>query len=213
VDKNIDEVAMDEDSDQEEETRKRTSKKDEVKSSITKKDLPLPPNPEHVIIRKDYDPKAKNVPTKSNQGAETYFKSPLTGELIPSSSMSEHMRIAMLDPRWIEQRQREKKEKEEQDEVLAGGYSIERNLKHLAEYRSDVFGSGADEVLIGRKLGEEEKKKDDVSWDGHKNTVDKTATRAMTGITVEDQIKSIHTRLDNFDIMRFFIIKIFIFFN
>lgn len=213
MDKNIDEVAMDEDSDQEEETRKRTSKKDEVKSSITKKDLPLPPNPEHVIIRKDYDPKAKNVPTKSNQGAETYFKSPLTGELIPSSSMSEHMRIAMLDPRWIEQRQREKKEKEEQDEVLAGGYSIERNLKHLAEYRSDVFGSGADEVLIGRKLGEEEKKKDDVSWDGHKNTVDKSATRAMTGVTVEDQIKSIHTRLDNFDIMRFFIIKIFIFLN
>ena len=189
-DKNIDEVAMDEDSD-EEEAKKRSQKAQEPKMPI-KKDLPLPPNPDHVIIRKDYDPKAKNAPTSSKNAQETYYKSPLTGELISSSMMSEHMRIAMLDPRWIEQRQKEKKEREEQEEVLATGFSIEKNLKRLAEYRSDVFGSGADEVIIGRKLGDEEKKKDDVTWDGHKNTVEKTATRAMTGISVEDQIKSIH---------------------
>jgi splicing factor 3A subunit 1 len=200
---------MDEDSDQEDETRKRIAqnKKEEAaatnssKSQLMKKDLPLPPNPDHVIIRRDYDPKAKQsqsasaAASNSKQGGDTYFKSPLTGELIPSSSMSEHMRIAMLDPRWIEQRQKEKKEREEQEEVLASGFSIEKNLKRLAEYRSDVFGRGDDEVIIGRKLGDEEeqqqqkKKEDSITWDGHKNTVEKTTNRALTGISAEDQIQ------------------------
>ena len=188
MDKNIDEVAMDEDSDQEEDKHK-------AHKHGGKKDLPLPPNPEHVIIRKDYDPKSKQQTSGSKATGDTYFKSPLTGELIPASSMSEHMRISMLDPRWIEQRQKEKKEREEQEEVLASGFSIEKNLKRLAEYRSDVFGSGADEVIIGKKVGEEEERnKEDAAtiWDGHTNSVEKTAKRAMTGITVEDQIRAIH---------------------
>lgn len=179
VDKNVDEVAMDEDSDDE-------SKKSK---SLKQKDLPTVPNPEHVIIRKDYDPKSKQ--TISNKPTtDTYFKSPLTGELIPASSMSEHMRISMLDPRWIEQKQREKKEKEDQEEVLASGFSIEKNLKRLAEYRSDVFGSGADEVIIGRKVGEEEEVVDNnIIWEG--NAGDKAAKRPLTGATVEEQIRAI----------------------
>ena len=72
---------------------------------------------------------------------------------------------------------------------MASGFSIEKNLKRLAEYRSDVFGSGADEVVIGRKLGEEEKRKDDCAWDGHKNTVEKVLTRAL-----EDSIKYNYNR-------------------
>ena len=156
------------------------------------KDLPLPPNPDNVIIRRDYDPKNKPVSTAQKKPpADTYFKSPLTGELIPASSMSEHMRISMLDPRWIEQRQKEKKDREDQEEVLAGGMSIEKNLKRLAEYRSDMFGSGVDETVIGRKFGkgEEEKKVEDATtWD----STEKSSKRTLTGITVEDQIKAIH---------------------
>lgn len=175
-DKNIDEVAMDEDSDEEK----------NKKTVPVKKDLPLPPNPEHVIIRKDYDPKAKHVQITNKQ--DTYFKSPLTGELIPASSMSEHMRISMLDPRWIEQKRKEKKEKEDQDEVLTGGFNIEENLKRLAEYRSDVFGSGADEALIGKKVGEEELNPDQ-TWDGQ---IEKLAKRSVQGVSVEEQIRAIH---------------------
>ena len=188
-DKNIDQVAMDEDSDQEEEKSKKQMPPPPPKPKMH--ELPLPPNPDNVIIRKDYDPKAsKQAVQKQN---ETYFKSPLTGELIPASTMSEHMRISMLDPKWLEQRQKEKKEREEKEEVLASGFSIEQNLKRLAEYRSDMFGSGAEEVIIGRKVGEEDKKLDDaVTWDGHSNSMDKTSKRAMTGITLEDQIKAIH---------------------
>lgn len=183
-DKNIDQVAMDEDS--EEDEKKETKKL----PPLIRQDIPLPPNPENVIIR-SYDPKAKQ--TKKPSGNEEYFKSPITGELIPASMMSEHMRISTLDPKWLEQKQRERKEREEQEDVLAGGVSIEANLKRLAEYRSDMFGRGAEETLIGKKKGEEEKKEKDLAtWDGHSNSMEMTSKRAMTGITVEDQIKAIH---------------------
>ena len=159
-DRNIDEVAMDEDSDEEGIAAKQKSAAQAQKdlllqSTHIKKDLPLPPNPENVIIRRDYDPKAMKASKSSlAPGARdsSYFKSPLTGELVPAAMMSEHMRISMLDPKWLEQKQREKREREDQEEVLAGGFNIEETLKRLAEYRSDVFGSGADEALIGKKV-------------------------------------------------------------
>ena len=196
---------MDEDSDEEENRAKKTSQRAGAKENqpTPKKDLPLPPNPEQVIIRKDYDPKvakqqAQSGSSTKSQPGEMFFKSPLTGELIPASSMSEHMRISMLDPRWIEQKQKERKEREEQEEVLASGMSIEKNLKRLAEYRSDVFGSGAEEVLIGRKVGDEEKRREAEAaaiWEDNSATPnaagDKTAKRPSMGISVEDQIKVI----------------------
>jgi splicing factor 3A subunit 1 len=186
-DKNIDQVAMDEDSDDE-----KQKPADQAKKQAIPRDLPLPPNPDNVIIRSGYDPKANKQQTASKQ-AESYFKSPLTGELISASKMSEHMRISMLDPRWIEQRQKEKEEKEKHEEVLASDLSIEKNLKRMAEFRSDMFGSGAEEVLIGRKVGEEERRSEEAAvWDGHSNSMDKTSKRAMTGITLEEQIKAIH---------------------
>ncbi len=30
--------------------------------------------------------------------------SPITGELIPTDQMAEHMRISLIDPKWREQR-------------------------------------------------------------------------------------------------------------
>jgi splicing factor 3A subunit 1 len=76
-------------------------------------ELPLPPNPDNVIIRRDYDPKNRGaggaqpggVP-KPNAGGDQYFKSPITGELILGSMMEQHMRISMLNPDWIKQKQR-----------------------------------------------------------------------------------------------------------
>ena len=115
VDKNVDSVAMDEDSGDESRAKKAPSR------AALPLPLPLPPNPEHVLIRRDYDPKARHqaaaAAAKAAAAADTFFKSPLTGELVPAAAMSEHMRISMLDPRWLEQKQREKKEREDQEEV------------------------------------------------------------------------------------------------
>ena len=59
-------------------------------------------------------------------------------------------------------------EKKTQEEVFAEGMQIGTHLKYLAERRTDIFGM--EETLIGRKIGEEEKRKKNipsVQWDGH----------------------------------------------
>ena len=68
--------------------------------------------------------------------------SPLTGEKILASKLSEHMRIGLLDPRWIEQRDK-LMEKTKEPSVYGSGKTVVDNLKHLAErmIRSSQFHS------------------------------------------------------------------------
>jgi len=151
---------------------------------------PLPPNPENVIIRKDYDPKA---PKAMEQTAGKFLVSPITGEQIPAEKIQEHMRIGLLDPKWIEQRDRALAERREQEEVYAQGSAISDQLKDLAARRTDIFGSGAEETQIGKKIGEEDKKeKAKVIWDGHSASMEKVSQKARENITIEDQIAVIH---------------------
>jgi len=151
---------------------------------------PLPPNPENVIIRKDYDPKA---PKLVEQAAGKYLVSPITGEQIPAEKIQEHMRIGLLDPKWIEQRDRAMAERREQEEVYAQGSAISDQLKDLAARRTDIFGSGAEETQIGKKIGEEDKKeKAKVIWDGHSASMEKVSQKARENISIEDQIAVIH---------------------
>ena len=77
--------------------------------------------------------------------------------------------------------------------VFAAGTAIEASLKQLAERRTDIFGVGDEETVIGKKLGEEETKKDDrVTWDGHTSSVEAATRAARANITLEDQIHQIH---------------------
>lgn len=135
----------------------------------------LPPTLDKVIIKK-YDPKQVQKPAPKPPQADDFLISPITGERIPASKMAEHMRIGLLDPRWIEQREKHT-EKRGQDNVFAVGTAIEASLKQLAERRTDIFGVGDEETVIGKKLGEEESRKDErVTWDGHTSSVE-AATR------------------------------------
>ena len=69
---------------------------------------PPPINPEKVVIRQNYDPKAAAPAMVPGGGApgvdEQMLISPLTGERVPASKMAEHMRIGLLDPKWVEQK-------------------------------------------------------------------------------------------------------------
>ncbi|XP_071954810.1 splicing factor 3A subunit 1-like [Antedon mediterranea] len=149
---------------------------------------PLPPQPEEVEIRKDYNPKA---PKQIDASDETWLVSPLTGEKIPADKMAQHMKIGMLDPRWIEQRDRQMQEKTEKHDVFAHGDAMKDHLKNLAERRTDIFGVGDVETQIGKKIGEEEQdsaNKDKVIWDGHSASMEATTRKAHANITVGDQI-------------------------
>ncbi|XP_037114379.1 splicing factor 3A subunit 1 [Syngnathus acus] len=152
---------------------------------------PLPPTPDQVIIRKDYDPKASKAPAPVAVSDE-YLISPITGEKIPASKIPEHMRIGLLDPRWLEQRDRSIRDRQTEDEVYAPGMDIDSSLKQLAERRTDIFG--VEETAIGKKIGEEEiqKPEEKVTWDGHSGSMARTQQAAQANITLQEQIEAIH---------------------
>ncbi|CAL8294910.1 splicing factor 3A subunit 1 [Gadus morhua] len=152
---------------------------------------PLPPTPDQVIIRKDYDPKASK-PAPVATTPDEYLISPITGEKIQASKMQEHMRIGLLDPRWLEQRDRSIRERQIEDEVYAPGQDIQSSLKQLAERRTDIFG--VEETAIGKKIGEEEiqKPEEKVTWDGHSGSMARTQQAAQANITLQEQIEAIH---------------------
>lgn len=150
-----------------------------------------PPSHDKVIVRK-YDPKQVHKISKPPTTSEEYLISPITGEKVPASQVAEHMRITLLDPRWVEQRDRQI-EKAREENVYAGGAAIEASLKQLAERRTDIFGVGDEEAAIGKKLGEEEPRKDDrVTWDGHTSSVEAATRAAARNVSLEDQIHQIH---------------------
>ncbi|XP_028161158.1 splicing factor 3A subunit 1 isoform X5 [Ostrinia furnacalis] len=153
-------------------------------------EAPLPPRLDRVVVKK-YDPKrARPAPAAAS---EEWLVSPITGERIPANKVADHVRIGLLDPRWLEQRDRAAAERTDRDEALAPGAAIEASLKQLAERRTDIFGVGDEETAIGKKIGEEEKRRDDrVTWDGHTSSVEAATRAARAHITLEDQIQQIH---------------------
>ncbi|XP_015795989.1 splicing factor 3A subunit 1 [Tetranychus urticae] len=186
-------VEMDVDSDEElDEIRKAEKAKESMPPPLP----PLPPQLDNVVIRKDYNPKAKTQAAPvaaATKTAEAWVVSPITGEKIPAEKLQEHMRYGLLDPRWVEQRERALQEKMQQEEVYASGSAIDMNLKELAERRSDIFGSGDEETAIGKKIGEEERKKPEkVTWDGYTASMEAATRAARANISIKDQIQQIH---------------------
>ncbi|KAF5295974.1 hypothetical protein FQA39_LY12746 [Lamprigera yunnana] len=152
---------------------------------------PLPPVPDKVVVKK-YDPKQPTKTIRPTTGDE-FLISPITGEKIPASKVQEHMRIGLLDPRWVEQRDKHVTDKMNQDTVYAAGSAIDASLKQLAERRTDIFGVGDEETAIGKKIGEEDVRKDEkVTWDGHTSSVEAATRAARANITLEEQIHQIH---------------------
>ncbi|CAF3094846.1 unnamed protein product [Rotaria socialis] len=151
--------------------------------------LPTPLKPQDVII-KSYNPKEKMLTI--HQG-EQYLISPITKEKILANSISSHTKYALLDPAWIQRREKEVAEQQEKEQVYEPGSHVELELKKFAERRTDIFGMGSQETIIGRKIGEEERRPDDkVQWDGHTATAEKTSKKALANITIEEQINAIH---------------------
>ena len=101
---------------------------------------PLPPSLDNVLIKKDYNPKAvrETAPAAASK-SDAWVISPITGERIPADKLQEHVRFGLLDPRWLEERERNINEKMQQEEVFAPGVAIESSLKQLAERRTGTF--------------------------------------------------------------------------
>jgi len=142
------------------------------------------PVPGNVTIRK-YDPKAAAA-IKKKTNDDQYLISPITGEKVPAKHAAEHMKVGLLDPRWVEDRDKQITQKQSEEVVYAPGQSIEASLRQMAERRTDIFGVGDDaahETMIGKKIGEEEAALDKkMAWDGA------TSSAAIVPPTGEDKI-------------------------
>ena len=151
---------------------------------------PEPPKPSQVIVR-DYDPKQERA--KEIRASDQFLVSPITGERIAADKVDQHLKINMLDPRWLETKKKQEKESTTQDNVFAASDSVRSSLKQLAERRTDIFGAGDEETIIGRKIGEEEKKEPEkVTWDGHTASMESATRAARANISINEQIRQIH---------------------
>jgi len=152
------------------------------------------PVPGNVTIRK-YDPKAAAAIKKKTED-DQFLISPITGEKIPAAKAAEHMKVGLLDPRWVEERDKQINMKAAEEVVYAPGQSIEYSLKQMAERRTDIFGVGNEadqETVIGKKIGEEEvRPAEKVTWDGHATSAESAARAARVNVSLDDQIAQIH---------------------
>ena len=58
--------------------------------------------------------------------------------------------LALLDPRWVEERKRQIEDKQQEEEVFAEGLNIASNIQKLAKKRTDIFG--VKETIIGKEV-------------------------------------------------------------
>lgn len=154
--------------------------------------MPAPPSEDTVVIR-DYDPKKSQAHKKT---ADKWIISPLTGERIPADKLQEHVRYNTVDSQYKEQRERELSDRNEEEPVYALGADISKNIGKFAERRTDIFGHGAEQTVIGKKLGEEEEAPrgpdPKLIWDGQQSTIDQTTKLAQQSVTLDQQINEIH---------------------
>lgn len=154
-------------------------KENEVKAAMDEDEPPM-------RIVKNWKRPEDRIPAEKDPTKFTV--SPITGELIPISEMSEHMRISLIDPKYKEQKERMFAKIRET--TLAHDDEISRNIVGLARTRPDIFGTTEEEVSNAVKA-EIDKKKDEqpkqVIWDGHTGSIGRTANQAMSQSMGEDQ--------------------------
>ncbi|XP_019853715.1 PREDICTED: splicing factor 3A subunit 1-like [Amphimedon queenslandica] len=154
----------------------------ESQSTVATPSLPpsvpaLPSGTSNVKIRKDYNPKASAATT-----SQQLLVSPITGEKVPADKLEEHMRHALLDPRWVDVRKKKIEDRQQEEEVFAEGLNIASNIRHLAKKRTDIFGM--EETVIGQEIGEEPQSRQPASlqWDGYTASVEKTKQLAQLAV-------------------------------
>ncbi|KAI8057237.1 Pre-mRNA splicing factor PRP21 like protein-domain-containing protein [Syncephalis plumigaleata] len=140
-------------------------------------------------IRKDYVPKARVGATGPRLNEPTQI-CPRCQQAIPISEMDEHMRIELLDPRWKEQKQAADAKNRESN-LLMEGTEVNKILKNISGYRSDIFGT--DEVGVGQKVQQDRERlkaaeKQKVIWDGHSASIPAMNERAAAGLSIEEQM-------------------------
>jgi splicing factor 3A subunit 1 len=100
------------------------------------------PAPGKVEVRK-YDPKMAQA-AKKKPAVEDFLVSPITGEKIPASKVQEHMRIGLLDPRWVDER-------DKQITARAAEQQVCKSLASLRPFYTRILGKLVARSEYGRR--------------------------------------------------------------
>eukprot|EP00466_Bigelowiella_natans_P021683 jgi/Bigna1/145972/aug1.106_g20680 len=87
----------------------------------------------------------KNVKQTIETRSTQYVKSPITGQLVHVNEMEEHMRIALLDPKWREKK--EALEARRSEGISEQDADISRNLARLTRQRPDIFTTDDEQLF------------------------------------------------------------------
>ncbi|CAM0879050.1 unnamed protein product [Alopecurus aequalis] len=100
-------------------------------------------------IVKNYKRPEDRMPAAAGRDPAKFAVSPITGELVPTGEMEEHMRVSLIDPKYKEQQER--KLAKIKETTLAPDDEISRSIV-------DIFGTTEEEVSNAVKVGTERKK-------------------------------------------------------
>lgn len=145
--------------------------------------LPTPQGP--IKIRRDYK---REMRTQKAPVQTTIC--PVCGDSVPVDSMSEHVRVELLNPKFREERQKLEQRKQEQAS-LAEGADPSRFLKQFAGARTDIFGGHSDEAAQAQREAQAQqlaKEKAKLVWDGHANSATSTQDALQRNASIDERI-------------------------
>ncbi|KAE9611734.1 hypothetical protein Lal_00011848 [Lupinus albus] len=162
-----------------------------VKNEVRVTEDPEPP----MRIVKNWKRPEDRIPAERDP--TKFVVSPITGELIPISEMSEHMRISLIDPKYKEQKER--MFAKIQETTLAQDDEISRNIVGLARTRPDIFGTTEEEVsnAVKAEIEKNDEQPKQVIWDGHSGSIGRTANQALSQNFGEDQSDASNNEANN----------------
>lgn len=126
---------------------------------------------EEMRVVSDYNPRIAAAPRGSAMMVD-----PLSGKTIAAEDMEEHMRVQLLDPKWVEEQKRFVEKQKETG--MAEGGSIADSLRMFAKKRGDIFGQAAggtsdSSAMVIAKETEMEAAKVEATpqWDGYYGSI------------------------------------------
>ncbi|CAJ2628001.1 unnamed protein product [Trifolium pratense] len=134
-------------------------------ASLEDNEVRVTTDPEPMRIVRNWKRPEERLP--ADRDSTKFVVSPITGELIPISEMSEHMRISLIDPKYKEQKERMFAKIRET--TLAQDDEISKNIVGLARTRPDIFGTTEEEVsnAVKAEIEKNDEQPKQVTWDGH----------------------------------------------
>merc|ERR1719409_2624983 len=105
--------------------------------------LPLPDEDISMNVRQDYTRNYTKAKQKQAAAMTGLQKCPITGQMIPSEDMTQHLKVLLLDPKWKKQKdqllERARKESAFDD-------NVEANLSMFVAKRPDLFGDVDEQI-------------------------------------------------------------------